>query len=255
MIFEALGALIRAGRRKIMGGKTLMTTLTGEPFQPVRLHYKVFDPKGLARAIEKLRCVDTDPTQSRRVWLYEHEARTLRFKQSYSQIPKQFRPVIIGSFFARGEDALVLDLRSPERAVAAIPFFDKHIPRTVAKVTDAEVVNSLFSTEDPTLTPDRIFDRQASADTDPEATMRKLRDLAAGKQDPAERLRAVMAEMESGAKQALPMVERIPVHFYEDGIQGLEYALKLRQIVAMKHWLGKTSYTLGDAINESLGLK
>jgi hypothetical protein len=73
----------------------------------------------------------------------------------------------------------VLDLRSPERALPAIPFFDKYIPRKAAKVTEAEVVNALFSTEDPTLTPDRIFDHQTSSSVDPEAAVRKLHDLAA----------------------------------------------------------------------------
>ena len=38
------------------------------------------------------------------------------------------------------------------------------------------------------------------------------------------------------------------MHYAEDGIGGFEVALRLRQIVAMQHWLGHPEYTLGDAI-------
>jgi hypothetical protein len=65
----------------------------------------------------------------------------------------------------------------------------------------------------------------------------------------------VTAAIQSGARKALPLVERMPVHFYEDGIDSPQYSLKLRQIVALKHWLGETSYSLADSINESLGRK
>ena len=43
---------------------------------------------------------------------------------------------------------MILDLRSVEPAWTAIPFFDKYIPRSVAKVIEAEVVNRLFSAEE-----------------------------------------------------------------------------------------------------------
>jgi hypothetical protein len=46
----------------------------------------------------------------------------------------------------------------------------------------------------------------------------------------------------------LPEIERFPVHYTEDGIDGFKVALRLRQIVALRHWLGDTEYTLGDAV-------
>jgi len=57
-----------------------------------------------------------------------------------------------------------------------------------------------------------------------------------------------MEEMDSRARQLLPEIERFPVHYHEDGIQGFATALVLRQIVARQHWSGNTRYTLGDAI-------
>jgi hypothetical protein len=43
------------------------------------------------------------------------------------------------------------------------------------------------------------------------------------------------------------------VHYAEDGIGGFELALRLRQMVAMQHWLGNTESTLGDAIQSLAG--
>jgi hypothetical protein len=38
------------------------------------------------------------------------------------------------------------------------------------------------------------------------------------------------------------------VHYADDAIGGFELALRLRQMVAMQHWLGHPEYTPGDAI-------
>jgi hypothetical protein len=227
----------------------ILGTVTGEHFQPVRLHYQVFDQESLLRAFRKLRCLDQDPPRRRWVWLYDHEAKNLRFKQSYSQLPNHLRPVVIGSFFLPAKDRLLLDLRSCERAVLAIPFFDKHLPRKAARVTEAEVVNKLFpATGNMTLTPDSIFDRRPSTLLDPDADMRRITELVGNVADPQERLRIALEEMQAGAKQPLPEIERFPVHYYEDGIQSFAYILNLRQIVALRHWLGHTEFSLFDAL-------
>jgi hypothetical protein len=223
--------------------------MTGEHFQPVRLHYQVFDHEGLLRAFRNLRCLDYDSTQQRWVWLYEHEARKLRFKQSYAQIPKHLHPIVIGSLFPRTKDKLLLDLRSCERATAAIPFFDKYLPRSVAQVTEAEVVNRLFpAAGNQKLTPDSLFDRQASTSRDGEAELRRIVEQTAHVEDLQERFEMVSQEVQSRSKQPLPEIERLPVHYYEDGIAGFELALRIRQLVALQHWLGNTDYSMDDAI-------
>ena len=172
------------------------------------------------------------------MWLYDHEAKGLRFKQSYADLPKHARPIVLGSFFLRADDQLLLDLRSCERATLAIPFFDKHIPRSVARVTEAEVVNRLFSAENRTLKPDSHFDHQPSTFINPQDAVERIRSLTAGIRNPLRKLKVVMDDMEANAKQPLPEIERFPVHYYEDGIQGFATALRFRQIVALEHWLG-----------------
>jgi hypothetical protein len=232
-----------------MADEPLLATITGEHFQPVRLHYIVFDNEGLLRAFKKLRCLDYDATQQRWVWLYAEEAKTLRFKQSYAQIPKHLHPLVLGSFFLRTNDQLLLDLRSCERALQAIPFFDRHLPGAVAKVTEAEIVNRLFSVAgNQNLTPASLFDRQTSTRRDPEAEVQRVAELTAHVRDPEEKLRIALEDMQARAKQSLPEIERFPIHFYEDGIDGFATALRLRQIVALQHWLGHPEYTMFDAL-------
>src|SRR5271157_1130035 len=140
-----------------MADQSLLGTLTGEHFQPVRLHYRVLNHPGLKRAFEKLRCLEYDAPRKRWVWLYAHEAKNLRFQRSYAQFPKELHPIVIGAFFLRTQETLLLDLRSCERALLAIPFFDTHLPRKLVALEHAEIVNRLFpvTKENQLLTPRR----------------------------------------------------------------------------------------------------
>jgi hypothetical protein len=241
---DFLTALVR---KPIMVERQLLATVTGEHVQPVRLHYRVFDDQALLRTFKKLRCVDHDPARQRWVWLYDYEARKLHFQQSYPQIARHLHPIVIGSFFRRSGDKMHLDLRSCERATRAVVFFDRHISRKVAEVTEAEVVNRLFAAaENPTV--ERIFDEKTSIFCDPEAVERELIELTAGIPEPQERLRVTLEHMERRSKRPLPEMERFPIYFYEEGIQGFETALKMRQIIALQHWLGNSAYSMHDVL-------
>ena len=187
-----------------MADQSLMENLTGELFQPVRLHYRVLNHPGLERAFEKLAVWSSIRPGSRWVWLYEHEAKTLQFQRSYAEFPKELRPIVIGAFFLRTEKALLLDLRSCERALLAIPFFDTQLPRNLVKLEDAEVVNQLFSLTkaNQQLTPDALFDGQVSTVNDPEALMKDLTDKAVAGRGLAEKLKILMEELEITLEQA-----------------------------------------------------
>jgi hypothetical protein len=71
-------------------------------------------------------------------------------------------------------------------------------------------------------------------------------------QDPQEKVRIALEDMQARAKQPLPDIERFPVYYYEEGIQGFETTLQMRQIVAMQHWLGNSEYSVFDAIQGAL---
>src|SRR5262249_37337318 len=159
---------------------------------------------------------------------------------SYAQIPKELHPIVIGAFFLRSNETLLLDLRSCERALLAIPFFDTHLPRRLVELEDAEVVNRLFpaTQENLQLTPDALFDARMGTGIDPEDLVQRIAEKTGHARNLGEKIEIALADLQSRARQPLPEVERLPVHYAEDGIKGFELALRLRQMVAMQHWLG-----------------
>lgn len=217
-------------------------TTTGELFQLIRIYYQVFNQATVLGAFKKLRCIDFDGTRNRWVWLFEHEAKKLRFGKPHSQLPKEIRPVVIGSFTFRGEDQMFLDVRSLERATQAIEFFDKRINRRAAKVTNLRIVNKLFEATRETAqqviqqSPDSFFDCDNVA-RPAEALMAGIEQLKK-EEDIETRRQQALAWIEQHAQAPLAEVEEMPTHFYEDGIEPLKLALKFRQLELMKHWKG-----------------
>jgi hypothetical protein len=227
-------------------------TSTGELFQLVRVYYQVFNQATVFGVFKKLRCIEFDRTGNRWVWLFEHESKKLRLGKPYSQLPKETRPVIIGYFTFRGEDQMLLDVRSVERATLAIEFFDKRINRRAARITNLRIVNKLF---DPTQekiqevikqSPDRFFDC--------DNIVRPAEVLMAGfeqikkEEDIEIRRQKAFAWIEQSAQAPLPEVEEIQTHFYEEGIKQLEISLKLRQMQMVEHWNGNKDANILDII-------
>ena len=235
-----------------MANESLLATMTGEHFQPVRLHYKILNRSKLLRTFKALRCLDHDPRLRRWVWLYADEARKLRFKQSYAQISQEAHPIVIGSFYVRTPELLLLDLRSCERALVAIPFFDAQLPRGLVELGDAEVVNSLFpaTRANLTLAPETFFDSPSGGGTaiDHTELLQQIAAQTAAAPDLDAKLDTALAGLRSRARKPRPAIERFPTHFVEDGIAGFQLSIQLRQIIALNHWLGHTDYTMDDAI-------
>lgn len=162
--------------------RRLISTLTGEAQQPVRIYYQVFNQKTVIGAFKKLQCVYFECQLNRWRWNYEHEAKKIRFEVSYNQLPKEHRPLVIGDFLFRGEQML-LDVRSFERAIKAIEFFDKRINRRAAQVTKIRIVNRLFDGNNQAnqerLQPpyDRFFDRDDVAIPNPDEAKNVMNEI------------------------------------------------------------------------------
>jgi tetratricopeptide (TPR) repeat protein len=186
-------------------------TTTGEIMQLIRLHYAVEDSDKLRALFASLRCLEYDASQTRWVWLYTEEARTLSFKDR-----RAANNVVLGEFVFKGQTEVVLNLRSFARALNALTFFDTSIPRTVAHVTAMTVSNRLLSTAE------------------------------------AASLGSLDQYLTDRAHAPVSALERLPVHYYEDGIRAVEALLSIRQVRAMHHWQGNTSYTYQDMIRDML---
>jgi len=224
-----------------MSDRPLPATTTGEPFQPVRLHYSVRDRRRLEACLRKLRCMDFDEDRNRWVWLYDGEASFFKFEQSWKSVSK-CGAVVLGSFHIRDTGAVELYLRSIERTLMAVAFFDEHVPRTVARLTDMDVANRLFSVDERHLGLEALF---AAAEGD-------LRRQAVEHENFLANPMRMMAELFLKRRKQLPEFERLPTYFYEDGIEPLTTALGFRQCLAMEHWMGNHDITLFDLIQRSV---
>jgi hypothetical protein len=230
--------------------KEIGMTVTGEIFQPIRLHYQVFSRDEIEKNFNRLRCIEFDTTKNRWVWLYNEEAESIAFENKFSSIPEEIRPIIIGSFFWKGADALVLDVRSYERALEAIKFFDKEISRSAIRVTHCSVVNKIFEmSESSTSNFDNFFENNVSMiEITPEETIARMKEasLSASNQP---NFQAITSFLDNELERFFE-VEKFPTHFYEDGIKSLKGSFILRRIIAMERWRGNVTYSYKDALKK-----
>src|SRR5262249_44539947 len=224
-------------------------TTTGELLQLIRLHYEVEDSDTLRARFASLRCLEYDASQTRWVWLYTEEARTLSFKNS-----RAADNVVLGEFVFKGQTDVVLNLRSFARATNALVFFDRYIPRTVAHVTAITVSNRLLSAAEAASlgSLDQYFDHAEVVVKDPAALLQTLEDLKSSIPDAQERLAVVAHYMEDKAKQPVPAMERFPFDYDDEGIRAVEALLAPHTVIAMHHWQGHTNYTRHDLIQDML---
>ncbi|MDM8536926.1 hypothetical protein QUF70_09255 [Desulfobacterales bacterium HSG17] len=233
-------------------GKMLLKTMTDEVLMLARIYYDLVDKVKVQEIFSKIRCMNYNSSKNRWEWLYEKEAKKLKFAASYYSIPVERRPIILGSFYSNKNDEMYIDVNSFDRAKIAVLFFDKYIPRTVARVTDIEVLNKVFDSYDGTMpNPDDYFNsNDEKLIRNPEAIMDEILNMTSSIEDPAEKLQIAMKQLVEDAKQPLAKLERFPTNYYEDGsIIGLEGSLKARENLALHHWAGNKDITLFDIIH------
>ncbi len=226
--------------------RQLVVTKTGEPYQPIRVYFRISNPKTVQGAFKKLRCVIWDDHHNSWVWLYEQEARKLRFDISYKDVDKADRPLILAEMTFPSPTEMYFDTRSIDRALYGIEFFSRRINWRIAEATRLRIVNHLFSGGQVQQRPlnqyfSEFFDRPDVKVPNPEELEAKLDELEATHADSDEREEALSAFLDAEASQPLAEVEELPVDFKELGMMPLTMALKMRQIEAFERWNGNTS--------------
>jgi hypothetical protein len=237
--------------------KTLVTTATGEPYQPARIYYQVFNRKTVIGALNKLRCIVYDRKHDIWEWGYEFESQKLRFEKSYHSIPKERRPILLGRFHFKDDETLILDVRSLDRVTKALDFFDKRINRRAAIATRIGIVNKLFAAEElpnHELYPNHDFffereDAKILRHHEAEELKRMMAELDAVK-DEEEKMSVLSEHLDRIARKELPEIEELPVNYddEEEGFLQLTLTLAFRCRVAEEHWDGNKKYSLFDAI-------
>jgi hypothetical protein len=222
--------------------KHLLATITGEMIQPVRLYFHVPDKNLVDVKFSKLNCMKPDPPRKRWVWLYEKEAKKLSFSKSYADIPAKVKPLVLGSFYFNPPHEVYLEVRSIERAIHALTFFDKYLGRKVAEAREIAVVNRLLNATENNLSYDYLFEHEVKEDG--ETLLAEMADYLGEKSDPQKTLQFLEKKM----SKPEPEMVRQSLNFYEYGIAPIRALLKMRQIIAKEHSAGNTAFTFKDLV-------
>ncbi len=238
-----ISPITKQGRQKLAG------TLTGELFQPMRLHYEIPDTEEFTQKLSALKCIERDPSKNRWVWLYFAEALALTFQTQ--KIDKK-NPVILGEFLYKGENKAELNVRSFERGYHAITFFDQYLSRRIAKLTHLTICNRLFHIDEASAigSLDQYFEETETQVKDPEKMTQELIDITSGIDDQNERLDILNRFVSKFTNEQIPELKKFPVHFYDEGIAQVKLQLDTSKMVAYQHWEGNSAYTSRDAIHD-----
>ncbi len=235
--------------------KQLVSVKTGEPYQPVRIYYKLLKKKTVLSAFQKLKCMEYEAISDRWNWLYEAEAKKLRFNNSYSSLKPSDKPLILGYFTFRGADQMLLDLRSGERAMHALDFFDKRINRYAANPTHMRLVNRIFEVDEmpnreihPSLDP--FFDRDDVRCLAKEMEVAFEKIAAEYADDPEGREKAISEYMSQNMNDPHPEIEELLIHPDKIDRLGLPMALQMRQVEAFEHWRGNFTFRASQLVQQ-----
>jgi hypothetical protein len=233
--------------------RVLLATVTGEPFQPVRLYYAIPSKPFVTRILSQLRCMDEDRAGGRWVWLYQAEAEGLTFGRAHAELPAEVHPVVIGAFRFPKKGGMTLEVRSFERASAAAKFFGPLLgPGVVAR--RARVINRWFDAKELIGGPeqlDRHLDQNVTV-IDPHIAEQRMEQYLSGAKTQQEKRRTLERYYEDKRRERrdVPLVEDFPLAPEEEtpDFMHLTMTLRFRSIRAYEHWNGNTSLILQDII-------
>jgi hypothetical protein len=230
--------------------RVLLSTVTGEPFQPIRLYYAYPGRSAVAKVFRRLRCMSEDKDAGCWVWLYEREAAKLQFGHPREKLAPEVHPIVIGRFHL-DKTGMFLAVRSQQRAVQAAKFFKPFFGPEVV-LARGRVVNRWFQLREAADGLDRL---DALLDVDvtvinPSDAEARLERAMAGTTTPEEKQRALAAHLEEQMQRDVPLVEDFPLHANEEtpDFRDLKFLLEIRMARAYEHWRGNTHVTLRDLI-------
>lgn len=242
---------VMAPATKPRNERVLLTTMTGEPFQPVRLYWSIPARAVVTRVFTGLRCVFEEPDARAWLWLYQDEATAITFAKPYAEIAPEMHPIHIGRFRMPEKDRLVMEVRSFDRAIEAAKLFAPLLgPKSV--LTRARVINRWFEGHEAAAGPevlDRLLDQNVTI-KDPSKAEEAFEQAMAGARTQAEKVAAFERYTQERRKQDVPLVEDFPLAPKEETpeFRDLTMTLRLRQGRAAEHWKGN-HITLADYIH------
>lgn len=240
--------------------KPFLTVETGEAYQPLRLTYIVTQPEKLAEALQKLQCIQKNPTPNSWSWYWKAECDDLHFESidAYRKNPEN--PARLGTMTFR-EGKLFMNLPSFKRACLAVPFFHRVVDPGIMKVSVADFINKVFALDErlphgfTELFKDDELDRIMNQRIE---DYNKVKEQVEEATSPEEAFKMLSEFTRAEAKKRLPYAERYTFEIATDepdpDVIFLAFYIYLRgrELVAIKRWFGQTGYTLADAADETV---
>ncbi len=232
--------------------------MTEELFQPARIYYDVYDQVALQNIFLDLKCMEYDDQKKRWVWHYSDEAKAIHFQRSWSELPKETHPLVIGSLYAPKENQMYIDVNSFERVPAAIRFYSDRIDRKIAEVTHMQLYNKISRVRDGIPEHHKLFEEILSHRPGPDAEMHALI-TEAKESGNLEKIRdQIFKEQAEKSKDKMATIETMKVYYdigdEEDCFETIQGALKMRTAVALEHDRGNTDFTFSDFLNKAFSL-
>lgn len=233
------------------GAPVLMTT-TNEPFMPIRLYYTIYNRKKIYEILHNLSCIGFAEHDHFYI-SYWKEIQNFGLSVNHNDVPKPLYPIILAHGFINEDHTLHLNLRSFKRGLKMIEWINHHIHSSYLKLTHIASYNALTHTSDieSTMSHDfnEFFPEHSMKIIDPQAIVKQFKTATQHTHDCNEKARIVeqiMKRLEE--EEDFAYIEKYPVHYYEDGIQGIKLGLDLRMMVAFEHWQGNTACKLEHII-------
>jgi hypothetical protein len=235
---------------QILGNnRTLLMTVTAEPFTPVRLYFTYPNRSAVVKAFRRLRCMDEDNGAGCWVWLYEREAAKLTFGQPREKLDPKVHPIVIGRFFLEKE-GMYLAVRSADRAVQAALFFKPFFGPEVV-LARARLLNRMLEVREAAGGLDKLdelLDKNVTV-IDPADAEERLEKAMAGARTMQEKQAALDRHRQEQRTRDVPLVEDFPLHAEEETpeYRDLKFTLEIRMVRAYEHWKGN-KVTLADLL-------
>ncbi len=239
--------------------KPFITVETGEAYQPIRLTYDLNEFDGLMPALEKLQCVEKNPTSNSWNWYWKAECDDLHFESLASFRKNPEHPVRLGTLTVR-EGKLYINLPSFKRACMAVPFFHKMVNKKIANVHHADFLNKVFAIDErlphgfSEMFKEEELDRILHERTE---NYLKVKEQCEQAETAEEALHILSDYTHSEAGRKLPYAERYVFEMQNQNdpdvvFLGFYIYLRGRELVAIKRWFGETGYSLADAADETV---
>lgn len=126
-----------------MNSHAFLTTFTGEPYQPVRLVYRITDFGKLYHLLNNLNCLEFSADKRHGQWQNKGEAEYLPFFVAESSDRQPH--LNLGTLVLHGEKTMIIDLDSVQKAQAALLFFDEQLSSKFTYLHHIDFSNILTS--------------------------------------------------------------------------------------------------------------